>query len=139
MLRSLVGLVLLAGAATFAYFFFTNPPAATTGERARKALSDTGEAVVDQGLAAAVHVRLASGAGVDAARFLHVYNHDGSVVVYGLLPGSLTAEQLTTWAREVPGVKQVEVLVVPRPAHVPMAEGAEPTPPPADGASAGGG
>lgn len=109
MIRSLVGLTVVTGLVLFGFYFVNDKSNGTTSEKARHALSQTGDTVVDQGIAAAVNIKIASTFGVNTARFLHTYNNDGNVVVYGLLDAGITNEQLAQKIRELPGVKSVTV------------------------------
>ena len=128
-----ISLVLL-----FGYFYVTNNSDAPQSEKAKQAALDVGDAVRDKGVAGLVDVRLKSKFGLDATRFLHVYYDDGRVLLYGLVPESISAEALAAQADEVPGVDSVDVLVQPRPAYVaplrPIAGSNAPaTPPPSAG------
>lgn len=117
MIRSGIAVVLVVLLALFGYFLLTDTSKRTRGEKAKDAAVRVGDTVVDQSVAAGVRVALLGEFKHDA-RFLHVYHADGNVLVYGLLPATLSVEDVTAVVRKVPGVKQVEVLVRSRPAHV---------------------
>jgi len=117
MIRSGIAVVLVVLLALFGYFLLTDTSKRTRGEKAKDAAVRVGDTVVDQSVAAAVRGAL-FGEFKQDARFLHVYRTDGKVLIYGLLPNTLSVEDVTTVACKVPGVEQVEVLVRSRPAYV---------------------
>jgi osmotically-inducible protein OsmY len=117
MIRSGIAVVLVVLLGLFGYFLLTDTSGRTRGEKAKDAAVRVGDTVVDQSVAAAVRVALLGKFKHDA-RFLHVYHADANILVYGLLPATVSVEDVTAVARKVPGVEQVEVLVRARPAYV---------------------
>jgi hypothetical protein len=116
----------------FGYFFLSNNSAQSNKEKAKSAAVQLGDTVRDQGVAGLVGVRLKSKFGLEATRFLHTYFDEGRVLVYGLLPESVSAESVREQAAKVVGVTEVEVLVAVRPAFVDGAAA------PADASAVGG-
>lgn len=128
MIRSLIGVGVIVLGGLFAYYYLTDSSGKSGAEKARSAVERVGDNVVDRGAASAVRAKLAADFGVDAARFLHVYYDEGTAVVYGLAPQSVTAEAIRAKVAAVPGVKTTVVRVLPRPAEMTSAAGA-PAPP----------
>jgi len=102
----------------FGYYFLTDRSDRPNAEKARSAAVQVGDAVRDTGVAGLVDVRLKSKFGFDATRFLHYYYDEGRVVVYGLAPAGVEAEQLRNEALGVTGVREAEVYVHPRPEFI---------------------
>jgi hypothetical protein len=119
--RSMVALILggvFAAAALFALFFFRGTPELDSTQRAQEAAREVGQVVVDQGVAGLVKARLVQKFGLEPTGFVHVHHQEGRVLIYGLLPESITQDSILSEALAVPGVKSAEVLTQPRPEHV---------------------
>ena len=114
MLRSAVAFVAIMLALSVGYYMYLDSSERTTVAKARVAAERVGEKVVDQGVAGLVKVQLGKELGIDAARFLHVHRDRGLTLIYGLLPDSIDADRVRAVAAEVPGVKSIEVRVMPR-------------------------
>jgi hypothetical protein len=117
MIRSLLAFLALGLLALFGYFFVTTGTG-TGSERARQAAVRVGDTVVDESLAGVVRARLAATYGFDGARFLHIHNDNGKILIYGLLPPGARPDDLVAAARSVPGVAAVDVQVLERPAYL---------------------
>ena len=128
MVKSGLALTALGLLAMFGYFFVTAPANQSGTDRAKDAAVRLGDTVKDQGAASVVSARLKAGLGLDGSRFLHVYYDDGAVLIYGLAPADVTAERLTSLAREVPSVTSVEVQILPRPEYLNAKPAPEATP-----------
>lgn len=118
MIKAVVATTLLTGVGLFAYFYFTDRSDAPVGEKARRAASSVGNVVVDQGIAAGVSGALKATLGTGKARFLHVFNDDGHVVVYGMAAAGVSDKAIAEVARKFPGVKHVEVRLTQVPEHM---------------------
>ena len=118
MIRTCLVVFVLGLLGLFGYFIVTAPGDQSGAERAKGAALQVGDVVVDQGVAGLVHARLTASLGLETARFLHVHADDGRVLIYGLLPPSVSSEDLAERARSVPGVKRVDVQVLPRPGYL---------------------
>lgn len=118
MVRSFVVFVFLAAAGLFTYFFVTDRSDRRDSERASDALRKVGDTAMDQGMAGAIKGRLAVAYGLEGSRFLHTWFDNGKVLVYGFAPADVTNEQIVGRVLEMPGVREVEVLVLPRPAYL---------------------
>jgi hypothetical protein len=118
MLRTGLAVIALGLLALFGYFFVMSSPQHTSTERAKQAAVQVSDTLKDQGVAGLVWAALAKSYGADGARFLHVYYNDGRTLIYGFLPNGATADSLAAVARLVPGVKDVDVQVLPRPAYL---------------------
>ncbi len=127
MIRAGVAVVLIGLVGLFGYFYLTDRSGTTKSDKARNAAVQVGDVVVDEGIAELVRVRLTTEFGLERTRYLHVWHDNGKVLVYGLAPETLAAEQIRTEAAKVPGVSSVEVLVQARPAYLtPTPAAAEP-------------
>ena len=118
MMRSGLAIVALGLLALFGYFFMTSSREQSGAERVKQAAVQVGDTVVDQGVAGLVRGRLATTFGLDGARFLHVHFDQGRVLIYGLLPPEVSAEELAAVVREVPKVDEVDVQAMARPAYL---------------------
>lgn len=118
MIRSGIAIVALGLLGLFGYFFIQNEGSGTNKEKAKQAAVQVGDTVRDKSVAGLVSVRLTSKFGIEATRFLHTHFDEGRAVVYGLVPADLTPEAVQAEAASVVGVRQVEVLVAPRPDYV---------------------
>ena len=118
MMRSGVTVVAVGLVALFGYYFVTDHSGQSGKQKAKNAAMQVGDAVRDKGVATLVSARLTAKFGIDAMRFVHTYYDDGHALVYGLVPAGLKAEALGPEAAKVVGVKQVDVLVQPRPDFV---------------------
>jgi len=116
MFRSAIVTLLLIGSGLFGYYFFTDRSGAPAADRARNAAGQLGDLAKDTGEGLMVQARLTARWGTDAMKYVHVYYNDGALVIYGLAPAHVKPDELITAAREVPGVKSVDVLVHERPA-----------------------
>lgn len=125
MMKSIVVVVCVGLAGLFGYYYLQDSSGRAVGDKAADAMRSVGDKVRDEGVAGVVKVRLASKFGMDATRFVHVHYDEGKVLVYGLTPAAVTAEQLKAEAQQVPGVSSVEVLIATRPVEF----DATPTPP----------
>lgn len=117
MIRSILAFTALGLLALFGYFFVTSQQPSGK-ERAREAAANVGDTVVAEGVAGLVRARLLTTLGYDVARFLHVHNDNGRVLVYGLLPDDVRVEDVIHQARQAPGVTTVDVQVMPRPEYL---------------------
>ena len=117
MIRSAIAIFLVVLLALFGYFLLTDSSERTRGEKAKDAAARVGDTVMDQSVGGLVSGALLAEFKREA-RFLHVHYDDGQVVIYGLMPDTLSVEDVAAVARKVPGVEQVEVLVRSRPAHL---------------------
>lgn len=115
MFKAVVATTLLTGVGLFGYFYFTDRSDASAAEKARRAAGHVGNVVVDQGIAAGVSALLKANLGTGQARFLHVFNDDGRVVVYGMADAGLSDEAIAEIAAKFPGVKKVDVRLVQLP------------------------
>lgn len=118
MIRSAVVLAAVCLLGLFGYFYMNDSSGRTNKQKAKDAVVHVGDTVRDQGVASLVSVRLTSKFGLEATRFLHTYYDDGHVLVYGLLPQTVSADAVRDEAGKVVGVKQVDVVVSPPPAFV---------------------
>lgn len=118
MMRSGVTVVAVGLVGLFGYYFLTDHSGQSNKQKAKNAAVQVGDAVRDKGVATLVSARLTAKFGMDAMRFVHTYYDDGHALVYGLVPASVTADALGEEAAKVVGVKQVDVLVQPRPALI---------------------
>jgi osmotically-inducible protein OsmY len=118
MIRTAVAILVLAVLGLFGYFYVSDKGNDDAGDKAKRALYQAGDVVADKGLETAVKVRLTASIGFDASRFLHVYNNDGRVLIYGLVPDEVSQEQIVKQAEQVPGVKSAEVMLLSRPAYL---------------------
>jgi hypothetical protein len=118
MIRSLIGVSVVVLGGLFAYYYFTDSSGKSGAEKAKAAAERVGDNVVDHTVAGAVRAKLASDFGVEAARFLHVYFDEGTIVVYGLAPQAVSPESIRSKVAAVPGVKTTVVRVLPRPAEM---------------------
>ena len=116
MIRSVMLVAALGFAGLFGYYFLADNTGRPVGDKAADAVRHVGDKVRDEGVAGMIKVRLTSRFGMDATRFVHVHFDEGKVLVYGLAPAAITAEQLQSEAAQVPGVSSVEVLISARPA-----------------------
>ena len=114
MLRSMGALVAIVLALAVGYFVYTDRSERSGVEKARAAAEKVGEKFVDHGVAGLVKVQLGKELGIDAARFLHVHHERGHALIYGLLRDSIDVERVRAVAAEVPGVKSIEIRVMPR-------------------------
>ncbi len=117
MVRMALATVALGLLGLFGYFYATGS-GEHGNERAREAAWQVGGTVKDQGVQQMVWARLAAKYGLDGARFLHVHYHEGKVLIYGLLPAGAAPQQLAGEVDELPGVREVEVQTLPRPAYL---------------------
>lgn len=117
MVKSIVVVMCLGLAGLFGYYYLQDSSGRAVGDKAADAMRSVGDKVRDEGVAGMVKVRLASKFGMDATRFVHVHYDEGKVLVYGLTPAAVTAEQIKAEAQQVPGVTHVEVQVSTRPAE----------------------
>ncbi|MCH7872000.1 MAG: hypothetical protein IID33_09910 [Planctomycetes bacterium] len=122
MIKTAIAVVALTGIGLVGYFYLGDKSNDGREQKAKRAVSKATHAVVkatdsvvEGTVSGAVKARLMTTFGLDTARYLHVTNHDGQVVVYGLLNPKVTAEQITAEAQKVPGVKEVQLLVHPWP------------------------
>ena len=115
MIRSAVVTVVLAGAGLFGYYFMTDRSERPAGEKARDAAGHVGDLAKDTGAAMVVQARLTARYGIDATRFVHVHYDDGAVIVYGLAPVEMKADEVTEIVKVVPGVSSVDVRIGERP------------------------
>ncbi|MBK8915811.1 MAG: hypothetical protein IPM64_14675 [Phycisphaerales bacterium] len=118
MLRSALLVMILLGGGLFAYYFLTDTRGRPSGERATDALSRVGDAAMDQGIAGAAKGRLAVCYGIDGVRFLHTWFDDGRLLVYGIAPAGVSAEQIAAEVRALPGIREVEVQITSRPIYL---------------------
>ncbi len=114
MLRSMGALVAIMLALAVGYFVYTDKSERSRVQKARAAAEKVGEKFVDQGVAGLVKMQLGKELGIDAARFLHVHHQRGHALIYGLLRDSIDVERVRAVAAEVPGVKSIEIRVMPR-------------------------
>ena len=126
MIRSGLALVALVLLGLFGYFFVMSPPEHSGAERAKEAVGQVGDTVVDEGVAGLIRARLATTYGLDGARFLHAHYDSGQALVYGLLPANVSAEDVAALVRQIGGIKQVDVQALPRPAYLNVAAPAQP-------------
>ncbi len=133
MIKSFIAVLALTGIGLVGYFYISDKSNSSREDKAKRAVTkatDTvvkaTDSVVEGTVSGAVKARLLTTFGLDTARFLHVTNRDGQIVVYGLLSSHITGEQIAAEARKVPGVKDVQLLVHPRPEFL-----VTPTDPPA--------
>lgn len=130
MLRSAIAVVVLVAIGLIGFFYVKDQRNVPPSDKARAAVTSAGQVVVEEGVALGVRGQLVAALGREATRFLHVYNQDGHILIYGLLGPSPSIEVLEAEARKVPGVKDVQVLVIARPETLsPPAEEAAPTDP----------
>jgi osmotically-inducible protein OsmY len=129
MMKSIVVVVCLGLAGLFGYYYLQDSSGRAVGDKAADAMRSVGDKVRDEGVAGMVKVRLASKFGLDATRFVHVHFDEGEVLVYGLTPAAITADQLQGEAQQVPGVTSVQVLISTRPAEFDAAAPAPGAPP----------
>ncbi|MFN0136786.1 MAG: BON domain-containing protein [Phycisphaerae bacterium] len=115
MFRSAIVTVVLAGAGLFGYYFVTDRTDRPAGEKARSAAGQVGDLAKDTGAGMVVQARLTARYGVDATRFIHTHYDDGAVVVYGLAPVEMKADEVAEIIKAVPGVKSVDVRIGERP------------------------
>ncbi len=122
MIKSTFAVVALTGIGLVGYFYLADKSNDGREQKAKRAVSkatDTvvkaTDSVVEGTVSGAVKARLLTTFGLDTARYLHVTNQDGQVVVYGLLSPKVTEEQIAAEAQKVPGVKEVQLLVHPWP------------------------
>ncbi|QOJ15537.1 MAG: hypothetical protein HRU75_13190 [Planctomycetia bacterium] len=118
MFRSAMLVMILLGGGLFAFYFLTDARGKSGGERAADALSRVGDAAMDQGIAGAAKGRLAVCYGIDGVRFLHTWFDEGRLLVYGMAPPQVTPDQIAAEVRVLPGVREVEVQVTPRPGYL---------------------
>jgi hypothetical protein len=114
MLRGTVAFVAIVLVLAVGLVMYRDTSERSNVDKARVAAEQVGGEVVDQGVGGLVKVRLGKELGIDAARFLHVHQDRGDTLIYGLLPDSIDAERVRAVAAEVPGVKSIEVRVMPR-------------------------
>lgn len=131
MFRSLMVVGVLGLGGLFGYYFLRDNPSRDASDRARDAARQVGGTVVSQGVEGLVQARLVARFGYESVSFLHAHFADGRLVIYGLAPETVTVEALQAEGQAVPGVKEVEVLVSPRPAHVKTIFSRESAPQPA--------
>ncbi len=120
-----VGVVALLG--LFGFYYMKNQGGGTAEEKAKSALQQVADKVRDTGLASLVKTKLVANFG-EKARFLHVFYDEGTVVVYGLYPATLTSDEIYGIASKVRGVETCQVIVSP----LPEVAAPAPTPAPAD-------
>lgn len=125
MIKSFIAVLALTGIGLVGYFYIGDKSSSSPEDKAKRAVSKATDTVVkatgsmvEGTISGAVKARLLTTFGLDAARFLHVTNQDGQIVVYGLTSSKITGEQIAAEARKVPGVKAVQLLVHPRPAFL---------------------
>lgn len=118
MLKPIIGTVGLALVGLFGYYYFTDA-GGTQGERAEKAGMRVLDTAKDTTAGGVIKTRLTAALGLDAARLVHVWYDDGHVIVYGLAPESVTADGIRSLVKDIPGVKEIEVLIQARPALTP--------------------
>ena len=118
MIKSGIAVLALTGIGMVGYFYVADKSDDGREQKAKRAVSNATDTVVKatdsvvQGtVSGAVKARLATSFGLDTARYLHVTNQDGQVIVYGLLKPNVTEEQIAAEAQKVPGVKKVQLLV----------------------------
>lgn len=133
MIKSFIAVLALTGIGLVGYFYIGDKSNSSREDKAKRAVTKATNTVVkatgnlvEGTISGAVKARLLTTFGLDAARFLHVTNQDGQIVVYGLIGSNITREQVAAESRKVPGVKDVQLLVHPRPESL-----ATPTNPPA--------
>ncbi|MBU0637785.1 MAG: hypothetical protein KKB50_02895 [Planctomycetes bacterium] len=127
MIRSGLAVAVLALLGLFGYYFVSDRGDKSGTDKAKDAIAQVGDTVVDRGVAGLVQVRLATTFGLQATQFLHVHHNEGHVLIYGLLPENLTEQAIVAEAQGVPGVKDVSVLFQPRPAGLGVATTANDT------------
>ena len=101
MIKSTIAVLALTCIGLVGYFYVADKSPDSREQRAKRAVSkatDTvvkaTDSVVEGTISGAVKTRLLTTLGLDTARFLHVTNRDGRIVVYGLLgPGALSDEK----------------------------------------------
>lgn len=118
MIKSTAAFFLVAGIGMFAYYFVTDRSGKPDGERATSALQKVGDAAVDQGMAGVAKGRLAVSLGIEGSRFVHTWYDEGKVLVYGLAPAGANVEQIIADLKQIPGVREVEVQILERPAYL---------------------
>lgn len=118
MIKSAIAVVVLTGIGLVGYFYLGDKSNDGREQKAKRAVSkatntvvQATDSVVEVTVSGAVKARLLTSFGLDTARYLHVTNQGGQVIVYGLLSPEVTAEQIAAEAQKVPGVKEVELLV----------------------------
>ena len=114
MLRSMGALVAVLLALAVGYFVYTDKSERSGIDKTRVAAEKVGKKLVNQGVAGLVKMQLGKELGIDAARFLHVHHQRGHALIYGLLRDSIDVERVRAVAAEVPGVKSIEIRVMPR-------------------------
>ncbi len=114
MLRSMGALVAVLLALAVGYFGYTDKSERSGIDKTRVAAEKVGKKLVNQGVAGLVKMQLGKELGIDAARFLHVHHQRGHALIYGLLRDSIDVERVRAVAAEVPGVKSIEIRVMPR-------------------------
>jgi hypothetical protein len=127
-LRAVIAVVVLALLGLFGYFYVTDHSGKPSAERAKGAAAQVGGVMVDQGIAELVRVRLVAKYGFDATRFLHVWHDNGHVLVYGLAPADVKADEVRDDVGRMPGVSAADVSLQPLPAYLTAA-----APPPIQG------
>ena len=125
MIKSAMAVLALTGIGLVGYFYLADESGGSREDKAKRAVSratdtvvDATDVVVETTVSGAVKTRLLTSFGLDTARFLHVSNQDGRIVVYGLLSPKVTEEQVIAEAQKAPGVKEVQLLVHPRPGYL---------------------
>jgi hypothetical protein len=129
MIRKLLGLVVLAGAVLFGWYFFTDNTLRTNKEKAKDAAGQVVEAFKDAGVEGLVKTTLLQTFGYENSRYLHTTNDNGHIVVYGMAPPAVNVQQLTQAVHKVSGVVDVEVSVVPLTPNLALRRGASPSAP----------
>lgn len=118
MIRTAITLLALALAGTFAYFYVSDGSGRNSTDKLTDAAVQTGEVARDQAVAALVRARIVADVGLQTSRFLHVWFQDGKALIYGLAPEGVEPSRIASAARQVPGVQDVDVQVMPRPAYL---------------------
>jgi osmotically-inducible protein OsmY len=115
MLKSLVGVVILAGLALFGFYYLRDKSERTAGDKARDAGMHVLDTAKDAGHGAVVKSALVARFGMEPMRFVHVHSDQGRVVLYGLVPASVAAADMEAAVKGLPGVGELHVIVSSRP------------------------
>jgi len=138
MIKGVTATLGLSAVLLFGYFYLVAPADRGAGDRAKEAGRQMVEATRDKGAAVVVQTRLTAKLGIDAMRLVHVHFEHGKALVYGLVPAGTDEAGIVAAARECPGVSEVELMLLPRPAYVEplksiqLGGGTNSTPPPAE-------
>ena len=139
-MRKVMSILVIGLLGLFGFYYMKNTGDGTAEEKAKSAFGQVVDKVRDTGVASLVKTKLVANHGTEKTRFLHAFYDDGQILVYGLVPESLTGDQIFEIASKVKGVQGTQVIVSPLPdfAAAQGVLGAEKQTPPATEAPAGG-